>query len=261
MSLVHHQQTLPLYVWQSRSTCPSERYITHHRVANDALSTLPRGPIGFDLEWRPNFIKGQPENPVAVVQIASADTVLIIQVSKMKTFPSKLQEVLYSTEWLKIGVSIQRDCEKLYKDWRISVRNCVDLSLLARSIDNARWKGRYTNPIGLARLLETYDMTTLAKGKTQRSNWESTLSPSQQTYAANDAHAAYTIYSHLLEMARVAQPVLHPIYFSFSYVGGTLLDHLGRLPWVPKNPNYDPGPPPPPKAPKQKAPTQDQQPN
>lgn len=176
----------------------------------------------------------------------------------MTEFPSKLKEVLYGPEWIKTGVAIQHDCKKLYRDWGVSVRNCVDLALLARSVDNARWKGAYTKPIGLARLLETYDMTTLAKGKVQRSNWENFLTKLQQAYAANDAHAAYTIYHHLLEMARVSQPVLNPIYFSFSCVRGALTDPLG-LKWVPENPNYDPGPPPAPKEKKEKPPAQDQQ--
>ena len=75
---------LPQYDWQSRS--PSRKppgYFTNHLAANGALATLPRGPLGFDLEWRPNFYKGQAENRVAVVQLASADTVLLLQISRM----------------------------------------------------------------------------------------------------------------------------------------------------------------------------------
>lgn len=71
------------------------------------------------------------------------------------------------------------DCKKLYRDFGISVRNCVELSLLARTVDNARWKGRYTNSLGLARLVETYEQATLPKGKTARSNWEQCLNPLQ----------------------------------------------------------------------------------
>jgi hypothetical protein len=32
------------------------------------------------------------------------------------------------------------DCKKLYKDWNVSVRGVVDVSLLARSVDS-QWKG------------------------------------------------------------------------------------------------------------------------
>lgn len=72
------------------------------------------------------------------------------------------------------------DCKKLWNDWRVDVRNCVDLALLARTVDNARWKGKYSQPIGLARLCEAYEELTLNKGKITRSNWEALFSPQQQ---------------------------------------------------------------------------------
>ena len=72
------------------------------------------------------------------------------------------------------------DCEKLYRNYGVSVRNCVELSLLARTVDNARWKGKYTNKIGLARLVETYEGAALLKGKTRCSNWEDCLNDLQQ---------------------------------------------------------------------------------
>ncbi len=71
------------------------------------------------------------------------------------------------------------DCKKLWKDYGVNVRNCIDLGLLARTVDNAHWKGKYSSPIGLARLCETYHELSLAKGKVQRSNWEANLSTLQ----------------------------------------------------------------------------------
>ena len=64
------------------------------------------------------------------------------------------------------------DVQKLYKDRQVSTRNCVDLSLLARSVDNAQWKGKYNTSLGLARLVEVYEGLKLLKGKVTRSNWE-----------------------------------------------------------------------------------------
>ena len=71
------------------------------------------------------------------------------------------------------------DCIKLWKDHQVSVRNCVDLALLARSVD-PQWKGPYKGGIGLSRLAETYLQRKLPKGGIQRSNWEMELSTSQQ---------------------------------------------------------------------------------
>ena len=75
------------------------------------------------------------------------------------------------------------DCKKLYMDHGVDTRNCVDLSLLARTVDNKRWKGKYANPIGLSRLCETYEELTLYKGKVQISNWERPLDSRQQECA------------------------------------------------------------------------------
>ena len=72
------------------------------------------------------------------------------------------------------------DVQKLWRDYSVSVRNCVDLSLLARTVDNARWKGKYSQPIALARLCEAYEELTLHKGKITRSNWERELTEAQQ---------------------------------------------------------------------------------
>ncbi|KIK26590.1 hypothetical protein PISMIDRAFT_8928 [Pisolithus microcarpus 441] len=235
------QETYPLYSWNTSSPCRLW-YITDLDAANWFLSVLPHGPVGFDLEWKPCYAKDQPENRVALIQLAAADCVLLLHVHRMRGIPSKIRDVLNGSQWTKLGVNIQYDCKKLHKDFNLHVRNCVDLSLMARSVDNARWKGRYTNPIGLARLLETYDGTTLSKGKVQRSNWELLL-----THAANDAHAAYTIYIRLQEMAQTMIPSPHLDWYSFSCVGGDMFDRLGHSAWTPTNPNYDPGPPPPPK--------------
>ncbi|KAH7923987.1 ribonuclease H-like protein, partial [Leucogyrophana mollusca] len=196
------QPVYPLYSWRSRSESARLAYIRDHRVADMEISNLVKGPLGFDLEWRPNFRKGQPENPVALIQLSTQDTVLLIQVTSMTEFPTKLRELLGNSQWIKAGVGIKYDCQKLYNDYGVSTRNCVDLSLLARSVDNGRWKGKYTNPLGLSRLLETYENRSLAKGKVTRSNWELNLSPIQQEYAANDAHAGYVIYTRLIAMAQ-----------------------------------------------------------
>jgi len=57
--------------------------------------------------------------------------------------------------------------------------NCVDLSLLARTVDNDRWKGKYNSSLGLARLTEIYEYRLLTKDKITRSNWEASLNPNQ----------------------------------------------------------------------------------
>ena len=132
-----------------------------------------------------------------------------ININKL-AFPTKLRDLLESSNSTKVGVGIQckwasspfsyyrfgyrsdvrtrafiwvgkclDDCKKLWRDHRVSVRNCVDLALLARSVDKS-WKGPYKGGIGLSRLAEIYLGRYLAKGDTQRSNWEMELSTRQQ---------------------------------------------------------------------------------
>ncbi|KIM27573.1 hypothetical protein M408DRAFT_24497 [Serendipita vermifera MAFF 305830] len=92
-------------------------------------------PIGFDLEWRPNFIKGTPSNRVACVQLADHSNVIIVQISGMRTLPEMLVEVLQDKRLMKVGVGIAGDVKKLNKDWDVNVENVLDLSTLARECD------------------------------------------------------------------------------------------------------------------------------
>ncbi|KAF8499133.1 ribonuclease H-like protein [Russula emetica] len=189
-----------------------------------------------DFEWRPTFVSGRAENPIALVQVACDDEILLVQVSAMQAFPTKLRELLESSNSTKVGVGIQ--C----KDHRVSVRNCVDLALLARSVDK-RWKGPYRGGIGLSRLAEVYLGRYLPKGDTQRSNWEMDLSTRQQEYAANDSHSALAIYQVLIQLASNLTPRAEPECFTFDAIDGVLRDNQGR-PWFPFNPHYDSGTPP-----------------
>jgi len=228
----------PLYSWQARSASTRLVYIRDNRKADLEVVKL-QGPLGFDLEWRPNVIKGQVENPVALVQLSDMNTILLIQVSAMAEFPRKLKQLLGNPLIVKAGVGVQYDCKKLYADWNVTVRNCVDLSLMARCVDKTRWKGRYTDPIGLARLVETYEGYSLPKEKVQRSNWEAQLSKIQQDYAANDAHSALIVYSKFVKMARNMAVAPNPVYYSFDAINGLLCKSSGA-PWSPVNPNYNP---------------------
>ncbi|EGO03007.1 hypothetical protein SERLA73DRAFT_176493 [Serpula lacrymans var. lacrymans S7.3] len=216
----------PPYSWRGRSYRGTLIYVRDYCIANDVLADVPKGPLGFDMEWHPNFRK-EENNEVAVIQLATHYTVWLIQISAMPAFPSRLRDILGSNEWVKAGVNITNDCLKLHNDFGVSTRNCVDLSLLARSVDNAYWKGKYTVPIGLSHLLETYEGFSLSKGDVRLSDWEQLLQYDQQEYAANDAHAGYVLYIHLNTLARVMPKAPSVKYYTFSVINGTLLDISG----------------------------------
>ncbi|TCD68832.1 hypothetical protein EIP91_009699 [Steccherinum ochraceum] len=246
------QSTLPLYSWRSRNPDARIVYLRDEDAVNQELSQPLSGAWGFDLEWKPTWVKGQPENPVAIVQLANADTIYLFQVSAMRGgFPIMLRDFLQNPKIIKAGVSVMNDCKKLWKDFGVSVANCVDLPLLARTVDNAQWKGKYSQPIGLSRLCETYFGETLAKGRVQRSNWEANLTPNQQEYAANDCHSGYSLYVHLSSMISKLTLLPLPSFYSFDLTYGQAFQpassHLQShqlTAWRPHNPFYDPGPAP-----------------
>lgn len=78
----------------------------------------------------------------------------------------------------QLCLRILDDGKKLFRDYAVSVSGCIELSLLARSCDT-RWKGRYKDPIGLARLTETYLGHRLDKGPVRVSDWSAELSHTQ----------------------------------------------------------------------------------
>ncbi|KZT19395.1 ribonuclease H-like protein [Neolentinus lepideus HHB14362 ss-1] len=245
---------LPPYSWRDRNVNGRLVYIRDHEQADLECSRITEGSLGFDLEWKPTYVSGEPTNKVALVQLANADCVLLLQVSAMSKFPENLKALLNDPNIVKAGCGIQYDCKKLYADHGVVLRNCVDLSCLARSVDNAQWKGKYNQPIGLARLVSTYEKQDLPKGKVQRSNWErNPLTPQQQEYAANDAHSGWLMYTRLIALADTVEPKPLQVYYTFDVSQGRLYDPGSTsLPWSPTNPNYDPGPLPPPKEKKDK---------
>ena len=93
----------PWYTWWSRSLSPALYYFTNHHEANALLACLPHGPIGFDLEWRPTFRKGQPENRVALVQLATADTVILLHVHFMTRMCLLCPLTCYADLFLRIS--------------------------------------------------------------------------------------------------------------------------------------------------------------
>lgn len=108
--------------------------------ADAAAACLTAGPLGFDIEWRPNYRAGMPENRTALVQLAGRDFVLLAHVAAMHSFPEVLRRVLENPDIMKVGVGIQADAEKLYTDWRVAMRNCVDCGALAVTLDTVRWE-------------------------------------------------------------------------------------------------------------------------
>ena len=126
---------LVTYDWRTFTTNAQLRYLVTEGTANECIARIASRPspvtIGLDSEWRPTFAPRIPENPIALVQLACDDEILLVHVSAMqgtvyilllhapricvvanhfydiKAFPSGLRDLLESAESVKVGVGIQ----------------------------------------------------------------------------------------------------------------------------------------------------------
>ena len=73
------------YSWRNYNPDAKLFYLRDHEKANLELAQLRSATaLGFDLEWKPTFFRGARENPVALVQLANATTIFLLQVTAMK---------------------------------------------------------------------------------------------------------------------------------------------------------------------------------
>ncbi|KAF8513737.1 ribonuclease H-like protein [Hysterangium stoloniferum] len=188
----------PMYSWQAASPGAVLFYIRDEGQANDEIAKL-RGPLGFDLEWRVVFAKGAPERKASILQICDDTRILVIQLSAMNNFPVKVKQIVESSDVIKIGINIIGDGRKLQRDYDIVSSGLLELSHLANFVDPVQVPTK--RMMSLQKVVEIYTGRTLCKGSVRTSNWEDNLTQAQLEYAANDAHAALTVYNNLLRMA------------------------------------------------------------
>jgi len=208
----------------SSQVCQPERKVRYIQTWGEALlasqdsSIALQGPfLGLDVEWKPNRVKGAPERPVALIQLASRHEVLLFHIYRVGQLPPFLTALLEDPEIKKVGVNVKGDVAKLYKDWKVDVKGAEDLSELTWEVDAEHWHAARNSgkcsPIGLAKLVERYLVLKLDKPKSvQQSDWERVLDERQRTYAANDAAAAYDLqeYFTMVREGRVQLPPIEP---------------------------------------------------
>ncbi|KAG8905931.1 hypothetical protein FRB99_007936 [Tulasnella sp. 403] len=170
---------------------------------------LDRGPLGFDVEWRPNFQKGVPEHPVALVQICDENTIVLAQISAMEQqLPPSIAAILTNPAVQKVGAGINGDVVKIQRDLGLTVQGAVDLTALAKQADPKGWeKSPPKELVGLSALVEKYLRRKLVKRRgIQLSNWSAPLSKAQVHYAANDCYSSWEIGHVLQQMMNATEP-------------------------------------------------------
>ncbi|WFD20455.1 exodeoxyribonuclease I [Malassezia caprae] len=188
---------------------PRMHYLVHrHEVdacippALASLGTLC-GTVGLDLEWDFGLYVGR----TAVMQIATATDVFVIQLSRMSTVPTCLVEMLRNPRIRKVGVAIQQDLSKLQRDFGIQATGGLELSRVASELDPECWTKRRTL-ISLRDLCMTYLQHDLDKGPTRISTWTRVpLTETQLAYAASDAYVSLELFHAILLHAHKHRPL------------------------------------------------------
>ncbi|KAL2649731.1 hypothetical protein R1flu_017859 [Riccia fluitans] len=150
--------------------------------------------FGFDIEWRPNFVKGQ-DNDAALCQLACATRCLIVQLHHIDYIPDKLRAFLADPRKRLAGVGVKGDINKLGEAYDLRCQGEVDLGAYAAVV----FKDAKLKQAGLATLCSLIlGMPFKKSKKITTSNWAvQGLSYNQIVYAATDAWVAYTMLTAL----------------------------------------------------------------
>jgi hypothetical protein len=101
--------------------------------------------VGLDVEWRPQFRKGAPPSPVALIQLGTTSNhVLLFHVHHAAQWrlPAGLAAVLRSPTVVKAGVGVVDDARKLHEQYGVHCHALLELQVLVDWKGDVAMKGR-----------------------------------------------------------------------------------------------------------------------
>lgn len=143
--------------------------------------------LGFDTESRPTFVRGEASSGPHLVQLATDDHCFLYRIDHLDGLDD-LRAVLESPRLIKAGFGLRDDQRRLAAKCGIHCAGLVDLAQQLR--ENRRETMGARNAVAglLGQRLEK-------SRKVATTNWAGRrLSSRQMLYAANDAHAALSVY-------------------------------------------------------------------
>ena len=196
--------------------------------------------LGFDVEWRPNYVKGAVPNKVALVQLAEpGGEVVLTRLARAKTLHPAIVDLLTHARVVLVGVGVKEDVKKLTRDFagcfaaaraRRAARFASPPAPLADLGDVARAAARRLpdrespgpEGFGLKKLAAFYGVPMSHKTKSlTMTNWEKpVLFPAEIAYAARDAESGLTIARAMRESE---------IDKKKKYAGAAVADELEEL--------------------------------
>ena len=177
--------TLPIFKYDGKI-----HLIQTEAQAAAAVKELRRERVlGFDIETRPAFRKGE-SYPPALLQLAGASAVYVFQLLQLQDL-KWFHDIFSNAGIVKAGVSLDHDLKKLRERQAFQAAGFVELSELSdrAGIQNNGLRGLAAILLGIR----------VSKGA-QRSNWSRpNLSRDQILYAATDAFISREIYLRLAQ--------------------------------------------------------------
>lgn len=141
--------------------------------------------VGFDTESPVLFKVGAKGEQVALLQLACANSCLLVHLSKLGCVPASLVALLEDATVAKAGFGVLQDFQLLSNQLGLHPRSGLDVSLACGALDLPQSDiGTLGVQTGAASLLSLY---TKKSKKMACSNWANELTSAQLTYAATDA--------------------------------------------------------------------------
>ena len=200
--------------WRARENLDAELSTTREKP--------PSLLLGFDVEWRPNYVKGAVPNRVALVQLAEpGGQVVLTRLARAKTLHPDIVDLLTHARVVLVGVGVKEDVKKLTRDFAGCFADAgrrrrasggarahsppalrfADLCDVARA---ASAKEPGPEGFSLKKLAAFYGVSLSHKTKAlTMTNWEKpVLCPAEIRYAAQDADCGLRVARAMFEKER-----------------------------------------------------------
>ena len=177
----------------------------------EAMNTILLSPfIGFDSEQKPTFKKGQADNGVCLIQLATKDKCYLIQIKQIKNL-KPLINFLEDDKIIKIGTGLKGDNIALFKQFNLRLKSTIDLEDIFKKLSSK-------NQIGAKKAASIILNEKLQKSKNiSRSNWENEeLTSGQIKYATEDSTVVYDVMSEILKQYPFVMKMM-PMFFQERY--------------------------------------------
>lgn len=160
----------------------------------NVMNTILLTPfVGFDSEQKPTFKKGEVNNGVSLIQLATKEKCYLIQTKQIKNL-KPLIDFLEDEKIIKIGTGLKGDTVALFRQFNLRLKSTIDLEDIFKKLSSK-------NQIGAKKAASIILNKKLQKSKNiSRSNWENEeLTAGQIKYASEDATVVYDVMSEILE--------------------------------------------------------------